>query len=114
MRQMADEAKAKSEEQKPGRLKTIGSRAAQPVRKVRLPNNRVLRGVGRTLARILGFLVPRYFINSWREVRQVTWPGRRETWRLTSAVFIFAIIFGALVAGVDKVLDIIFKHLVLK
>jgi preprotein translocase subunit SecE len=30
------------------------------------------------------------------------------------AVFVFAIIFGALVAGVDKALDEIFKKLVLK
>lgn len=60
------------------------------------------------------WLVPRYFVNSWREVRQVTWPNRRETWRLTLAVFIFAIVFGALVAGVDKVLDLLFKKVILK
>ena len=60
----------------------------------------------------LRWLVPAYFINSWREVRQVTWPNRRETWRLTLAVFIFAIIFGSLVASVDKGLDILFKKLI--
>src|SRR5690242_705926 len=51
--------------------------------------------------RPLRWLVPSYFVNSWYEVRQVAWPSRRETWRLTLAVFIFATIFGALVAGVD-------------
>ncbi len=70
-------------------------------------------GVGRLL-RPLRFLVPTYFINAWREVRQVTWPSRRETWRLTLAVFIFAIVFGSLVAGVDKGLDEIFKKVILK
>lgn len=62
----------------------------------------------------LRWLIPSYFINSWREVRQVTWPNRRETWRLALAVFIFAIIFGAMIAGVDKVLDLIFKKLILQ
>lgn len=66
------------------------------------------------LKKILGWLMPRYFINSWREVKQVTWPTRSETWRLTGAVLIFAIVFGSLVAGVDKVLDEVFKKVILK
>ncbi len=68
----------------------------------------------RTLLRPLRWLVPTYFVNAWREVRQVTWPNRRETWRLTLAVFIFAIVFGSLVAGVDKGIDEIFKKVILK
>lgn len=68
----------------------------------------------RPILRPLRWLTPSYFINSWREVRQVTWPSRRETWRLTLAVFIFAIIFGAMIAGVDKVLDLVFKKLILQ
>lgn len=60
------------------------------------------------------WLVPPYFVNSWREVKQVTWPNRRETWRLTLAVFIFAVVFGALIAGVDKILDLLFKKVILK
>jgi preprotein translocase SecE subunit len=75
---------------------------------------RGLVGIFRPVGRILAWLAPKYLINSWREVRQVVWPNRRETWRLTLAVFVFAIIFGALVAGVDKGLDEIFKKVVLK
>ena len=66
------------------------------------------------IMRPLRWLVPTYFINSWREVRQVTWPSRRETWRLALAVFIFAVVFGVLIAGVDKGLDLIFKKVILK
>ena len=73
-----------------------------------------LRKVGRVFKKIFGWLLPTYFLNSWREVRQVTWPSRRETWRLTGAVFIFAVVFGALVAGVDKGLDEFFKKVILK
>lgn len=68
----------------------------------------------RPVLRPFHWLVPSYFVNSWREVRQVTWPNRRETWRLTLAVFIFAVVFGALIAGVDKSLDLIFKKVILK
>lgn len=66
------------------------------------------------LVSISRLLVPRYFIDSWREVRQVTWPTRRETWRLTGAVFVFAVIFGAMVAAVDKGLGAIFRNFILK
>lgn len=92
--------------------------------KHRLPRIRPIRGLGKLLAvifrplkpllRPLRWLMPSYFINSWREVRQVSWPNRRETWRLTLAVFIFAIVFGALVAAVDKGLDELFKRVILK
>ena len=95
-----------------------------PVVKNRLPGVGLGRSVGRLLAvifrplkpllRPLRLLVPTYFINSWREVRQVSWPNRRETWRLTLAVFIFAIVFGAIVAAVDKGLDELFKKVILK
>lgn len=75
---------------------------------------RPLSPLGRALAKILGWMMPRYFINAWRELRQVTWPNRRETWRLTGAVFVFAVVFGALVAIVDKGLDEFFKKVILK
>lgn len=81
--------------------------------KAKLPLGAVLRVI-KLLFRPLRWLMPTYFVNSWREVRQVSWPNRRETWRLTMAVFIFAVVFGSLVAGVDKVLDILFKKVVLK
>jgi preprotein translocase SecE subunit len=80
-------------------------------------SNRVwafVKRVFRPLKRPLKWLVPRYFVNSWREVRKVTWPNRKETWRLTLAVFVFAIVFGALVAIVDKGLDEFFKKVILK
>lgn len=117
MRQKAEEARAKSEQEKSSKLKSVRSGVKKPLSKLGLPDNgfgKAIRSAGRAARKVLGWLAPSYLVNSWREVRQVTWPGRRETWRLTGAVFIFATVFGALVAGVDKVLDIVFKHLVLK
>ena len=65
----------------------------------------------RLLGRILGFT---YIRSSWRELQQVTWPTRREGRRLTTAVIIFSVIFGALIAIVDFGLDKLFKHVLLK
>ena len=65
----------------------------------------------RLLGRILGFSFIR---SSWQELKQVTWPTRREGRRLTTAVIIFSVVFGALIALVDYGLDKLFKQLLLK
>lgn len=75
---------------------------------------RPLSPLGRLLKRLFRWMVPRYIINSWRELKLVTWPNRMETWKLTSAVFIFALVFGILVTVVDLGLDQIFKRLILR
>jgi preprotein translocase SecE subunit len=72
---------------------------------------RPVRFVGRIAGRILW---PRYLRNAFRELRQVTWPGRKETWKLTFAVFAFAIVFAAIISSVDYGLDKIFKRLIIK
>ena len=69
----------------------------------------------RLVARLLGkVLVPAYFRNSWRELKQVTWLSFRQSLRLTWAVLLFAVVFGALVAIVDYGLDKVFRTILLK
>ena len=72
---------------------------------------RPMRFIGRVLKRIFW---PKWLRNSFKEVRQVTWPTRRETWKLTFAVFAFAIVFGTMIALVDFGLDKLFKRIILK
>jgi preprotein translocase SecE subunit len=117
VRERVEAATASNEAEKPRRLRRLASKAAQPVKKLRLGDRRPVKLLAKLLRAIkkgLVWIVPSYFVNSWRELRKVIWPSRRETWRLTLAVFIFAIVFGAMVAGVDKGLDEIFKKVVLK
>jgi preprotein translocase SecE subunit len=65
--------------------------------------------------RIIGLIIfPKYFRNSWQELKLVTWPGFKESIRLTWAVLLFAIIFGTSVALVDYGLNTVFKHILLK
>ena len=77
---------------------------------------RPLAKLGRFKAvRVIGLIVwPRYFRNSWKELRQVTWPKWMESVRLTGAVLLFSAIFGVLIALVDYVLDKLFKQVLLK
>ncbi|HSX07029.1 MAG TPA: preprotein translocase subunit SecE [Candidatus Saccharimonadia bacterium] len=67
--------------------------------------------VVRFIGRILGFSFVR---SSWQELRLVTWPTKREGRRLTTAVILFSVVFGALIAVVDYGLDKLFKQLLLK
>lgn len=89
------------------RLKQTGgqlSKSAGPAK--------VKRGVGRVFnSKPFRILIPKYFRGSWQELKLVTWPGWKEGRRLTSAVLIFAIIFGATIASVDWVLDKFFHNL---
>jgi preprotein translocase SecE subunit len=65
--------------------------------------------------RLLGkVLFPAYLRNSWQELRLVTWPNWKQSRQLTSAVLIFAIIFGAVIALVDYGLDKVFRSILLK
>lgn len=81
------------------------------------------RAIGRGLRRIERFkpvhiiglvIVPRYLRNAWQELRHVTWPSRKESLRLTSAVIVFAAVFGLLIAATDYGLDKVFKKVILK
>lgn len=87
-------------------------KAVRPLRFVLWPfKTRPVRFIGRVLAAIF-FL--RYFRNAWKELREVTWPNRKETWQLTFAVFVFAIIFGVMVTATDYGLDKLVKKIILK
>ena len=82
-----------------------------------------IRALGRQIAklerfkffRIIGYiLLPPYIRNSWRELKQVSWPNASQTLRLTYAVLVFSIIFGVVVAIIDFGLDKLFKEFIIK
>jgi len=82
-----------------------------------------LRALGRQIAKLGRFrffrwvglvLLPPYIRNSWRELRQVTWPNRKKTFQLTYAVIVFSVLFGLVIAGVDYGLDKLFKEIIVK
>jgi preprotein translocase subunit SecE len=116
VRQRAEKAGV---EKKPRRIVKTAGTVAKPLKAARrigqkeyylpLPQNKASNFLNKRRN-----LFPRFFINAWRELRGVTWPSRRETFRLTVAVLMFAIVFGLLIAVVDYGLDIATKQLLLK
>lgn len=71
---------------------------------------RPARFIGRVLSKI--FFV-NYFVGSWKELKNVTWPNRRETFKLTVAVITFALVFGVFITLVDFLLDKLFRGVLL-
>ncbi len=86
---------------------------AQPVEKKRRIRKSV-KTVTKPLVFISRFIIPSYFRNSFKELRDVKWPDRKQTTQLTIAVFIFATIFGVIIAVTDYGLDKIFKKVLLR
>lgn len=118
---------------------TVRQRQSRNASNAELPKNAALRSVGRGftmplrkftglriwqskwfkpfrfIGKWLGLIVwPPYFRHSFRELKLVTWPNFRESWRLTFAVLAFAAVFGAAIAGLDFGLDKLFKEVLLK
>ncbi len=120
VRQKAESAsKAKEAPQKQRRVKQTLSTAGKPIKAAHqlgkkevylpLPDNKTGRFLNKRR-----HIIPRYFRESFQELKLVTWPNRKQTTQLTLAVFIFAIGFGILVAITDYGLDRIFKRILIK
>lgn len=113
---VAAKAEAKANKTPKRRVRRVASTAVKPFRTpakvLSWPfRTRPIRFIGRVLGRILW---PKYFRNAWAEIRQVTWPSRKDTWKLTFAVLVFAIVFGLAAAGVDFVLDKVIRRIVFR
>jgi preprotein translocase SecE subunit len=120
VRERAEKATAKAEakdtkaNKRPVRsaAKVVAKPFKKPARAVSWPFRlRPVRFVFRWVGRILW---PRYFRNAFKELRQVTWPSRKDTWKLTFAVLLFAIIFGLLATLTDYGLDKVIRRIVFR
>lgn len=100
---------AETQAKRPAAVKRASGKVTRPVA---VP----FRWLGRSkVIRLIGKVIfPAYFRKSWHELKLVTWPSWKQSRQLTFAVLIFAIAFGALIAGVDYGLDKVFKNLLLK
>jgi preprotein translocase SecE subunit len=58
-------------------------------------------------------LVPKYIRNAFGELRNITWPQRKLSRQLTTAVMLFAIVFAIVVSALDYGLDKVFKKVFL-
>lgn len=88
-----------------GKAKHVGKKEVN----LPLPDNKA----GRVLKKRVR-IVPKFVREAFAEVKLVTWPNRKQTINLTLAVFIFAVVFAALVGALDYVLGELFKKLFVK
>jgi len=58
-------------------------------------------------------LVPKYIRNAFGELRNITWPARKLSRQLTTAVVLFSISFAIVVSSLDYGLDKVFKKVFL-
>jgi preprotein translocase subunit SecE len=111
-------AKSQDKAAKPRKLRTTASQATKPVKKVveigkkevylPMPKNKAGRFLNKRR-----HIIPKYFRESWKELKKVTWPDRKQTIQLTFAVFAFAIVFMLFVGIVDYGLDKLFRKVFL-
>ncbi len=52
-----------------------------------------------------------YFRGAFRELRQVRWPNRKETWKMTLSVIIYVVILAVAIMLLDALLQLIFNQL---
>lgn len=112
------ERAGKSAEPKHRRIRRVSNSASKPLKAVSklgqreyylpLPNNKIGKFLNKRRS-----IMPAFIKNSWAEVRQVNWPNRRETFKLTTAVIIFALVFGGLIWVVDYGLEKLFRQIIL-
>jgi preprotein translocase subunit SecE len=53
--------------------------------------------------------IGRYFKLSWIELRQVRWPNRRTTWKLTAMVVAYCVLFALVIMLLDMLFQFIFN-----
>lgn len=112
------ERQANEKNKKPRRLKQAASKVGDAKSKVGatgrkeyylpLPDTKFGKWLNKPRS-----LTPAFLKNSWQELKGVTWPNRSETVRLTIAVLLFAMFFGGMIAGIDYVLDNVFRRVIL-
>lgn len=106
-------AKVQQEPGKPRRLRRLAKTRTPDIKQPKefhlpLPDNKF----GRLLNRRVRF-IPTYFIEAWRELKQVSWPSRHETLKLSLAVFLFSAVFGGLIWLLDYGLDNLFRKVLI-
>jgi preprotein translocase subunit SecE len=86
---------------------------SKPSKKVSRKTPKPLRVAGQPFKWIGRFIFPRFLRNAFLELRHVTWPSRRESRQLTTAVIIFSLIFGVFVSLLDYGISQLFKKVIL-
>lgn len=53
----------------------------------------------------------RYIKDSWQELRQVRWPSRKATWKMTGAILVYTALLLAFIVALDTFFTFVFNQL---
>lgn len=53
----------------------------------------------------------RYIKASWHEIRQVRWPNRKATWKMTGAILVYAALIMIIILLLDALFTFIFNNI---
>ena len=116
---LREKTQSGDKQSKTRRIRSTAGKVATPINKARqtgrkeyhlpLPDNKVGGVLGKRVR-----LAPKFLRDSWKEIRQVTWPNMRLTFRLTMAVFIFSVVFAVIVGILDFGLDKLFREVIVR
>ncbi|MFV0485389.1 MAG: preprotein translocase subunit SecE [Candidatus Saccharimonadales bacterium] len=95
--------KVKKAEKTPAKVDKKASKAAKKTEK------KADKKAGKVKKQRKIFAPFRYIRDSWRELRQVRWPDRKTTWKMTLTVIIYVIVFGAVITLLDAFFTFIFN-----
>lgn len=89
-----------------GSIANFFSKITTPVR-----NSKVWKFLRRT---VLRSPFRGYFVSSWKELKQVSWPNRKTAWKLTLTVFLFSALFAVFTSSLDYGFERLAKEIFLK
>lgn len=55
--------------------------------------------------------IGRYIRDSFREMRQVRWPDRKSTWKMTLSVIVYVILIATFIMLIDALFTVLFNQL---
>jgi preprotein translocase SecE subunit len=98
------------------RANSLLSSALKPLRTSfnKIGKIKALKPIFKVLNKIGKVIFPSYFRNSFKELKQVTWPSVSNGIKLTWAVIVFAIVFGLSISALDWGLTKVFKNILLR
>lgn len=102
------------------RNKTTGNAKAQVTRikaaddAIKQPSQPAQPASSETTERPHGFFasIGDYFKGAFYEIRQVRWPDRNTTWRMTGALLLFTAFFVILILLLDALFEYLFKLII--
>ncbi len=108
--------KAKTDNKKPKTAKKVATKVKikESEKKVKIKEKNTKQDNNKKSNNILKFFNPiirfnRYLVASWRELKNVRWPSRKETWQKVLSIIIYGLFFIVLVLFLDNIFDYLFK-----